>query len=58
MGNVSKKGKNMKGIITWSTFAKWFFRRTLSIYEWFQIGQFKKFWQKIYKIFSQKEEKM
>ena len=24
VGNVSKKGKNMKGIITWSVFARWF----------------------------------
>ena len=24
VGNVSKKGKNVKGIITWSVFARWF----------------------------------
>ena len=24
VGNVIKKGKNMKGIITWSVFARWF----------------------------------
>ena len=24
VGKVSKKGKNMKGIITWSVFARWF----------------------------------
>ena len=24
VGNVRKAGKNMKGIITWSVFAKWF----------------------------------
>ena len=24
MGNVSKKGENMKGIITWRVFARWF----------------------------------
>ena len=24
VGNVSKKGKNMKGIITWNIFTRWF----------------------------------
>ena len=24
LGNVSKKGKNLKGIITWNVFARWF----------------------------------
>ena len=32
MSNISKKGKNVKGIITWSIFTRWFFNRTLSIY--------------------------
>ena len=32
VGNVSKKGENMEGIITWSIFASWFFNQTLSIY--------------------------
>ena len=32
MGNVSKKGENMEGIITWSMFTSWFFNQTLSIY--------------------------
>ena len=32
VGNVSKKDKNMKGIITWSIFTKWFFNQTLSMY--------------------------
>ena len=32
MGNGSKKGKNMGGIIAWSIFASWFFNPTLSIY--------------------------
>ena len=32
MGNICKKGKNMKGIITLSIFTRWFFNQTLSIY--------------------------
>ena len=32
VGKVSKKGKNMKGIVTRSIFIMWFFNRTLSIY--------------------------
>ena len=31
VGNISKKGKNMKGIIAWSIFTKWFFNWTLCI---------------------------
>ena len=27
VGNVSKKGKNMEGIIVWSIFASWFFNQ-------------------------------
>ena len=32
VGNVSKKGEKMEGIITWSIFASWCFNWTLSIY--------------------------
>ena len=32
VGNISKKGENMEGIITWNIFTSWFFNRTLSIY--------------------------
>ena len=32
VGNVSKKGENMEGIIACCIFASWFFNRTLSIY--------------------------
>ena len=32
VGNVSKKGENMEGIITLNIFTSWFFNRTLSIY--------------------------
>ena len=32
VGNISKKGENMEGIITCSIFAIWVFNRTLSIY--------------------------
>ena len=32
VGNVSKKGENMEGIIAWSIFASWFYNQTLSIY--------------------------
>ena len=32
VGNVSKKGKNMKGIFTCSVFARCFFNPTLSMY--------------------------
>ena len=33
VGNVSKKGNNMKGSITWSIFIRWFFNQTL-VYLW------------------------
>ena len=40
VGNVSKKGKNMKGVITRSIFTRWFFNRTLSIYLDFNARMF------------------
>ena len=31
VGDESKKGENLEGIIAWSIFASWFFNWTLSI---------------------------
>ena len=48
VGNVSKKGKNMKGIITWSIFTRWFFNQILSIYSFYESEWLILHWLNIY----------
>ena len=48
MGNISKKGNNMKGVITWGIFTRCFFDLTLSInYKYVEGGM--GFWDSLYK---------
>ena len=43
VGNVSKKGKNMKGIITWSVFG-WWFLTELCLYMSLQLVEMHTIW--------------